>query len=236
MGSTLRKGSQQSGQSAGISGNMAQLGGQLGKLGLGILDPAAKQFINFLNTGTLPQAFTGTIGTQEQELAAAKEGILSGGSRGGQLTQGLSELPLKRLMMRDALRGDVFNSALGLGNNLISGGMGGMGNAASNLNALGAQRMQQNAQFTGGLGQAIGKGIGGATGKCWIAERLYGPMHLNTRLLRTWFNLFIPHWWVSRLYGQVGEWVSRQAWVWLLRPVFDRFVVMAQRDFYGHGV
>ena len=235
MGSTFRKGSKESGQSGGISNLMSGQGGELADLALSLFRPAAGQLKGFLEGGAIPQALTGAIGTQEQELASAKQGILASGARGGQLNRSLTELPMRRLMMRDQLRGDIFNTALGLGGNLGSLGFGAQGNAAANLNALGAQRQQQNMAFQGGLGQLVGSGLGFAASKCWIAERLYGRENFKTLLLRHWFTYRVPGWWVSRLYGMVGLWASRQRWVWYLRPLFERFLLRAMKECYGNA-
>ena len=114
------------------------------------------QLGGFLNSGQLPSAMTGGIGTNEQELAAAKQGILRSGVRGGQMRQSLAQLPLQRLQMRDALRGGAFDTALSAGLGSFTAGSGGMQAAANTLSNLGAQRMQQNKEAKQGAGQAAG--------------------------------------------------------------------------------
>ena len=156
MGSTFSKGSEQSGQSAGISTNQAGTSQALADSALRVLMPSMDQFATFIGGGPLPQAFTGNLSTQEQELASAKDAIMGTGSRGGQLNTQLANLPLQRLMMRDQLRGQVFNTALQTALPGMSIGLGGETSAANNLDSLGAQQIQQNQAFQQGLGQLAG--------------------------------------------------------------------------------
>ena len=110
--------------------------------------------------GKLPTALPGNLGLQEQELASAKNYILQNTPRGGLQQRVLAELPLQRLAMRDALRGEVYNTALGATLGQAPVALQGLGSAASNLNNLGAQRIQQNMAFQGGLGSLLGTAIG----------------------------------------------------------------------------
>lgn len=223
MGSTFRKGSAQTGQSAGSSSALDAMSAQILRQGAKLRDPAFEQLAGFLNTGQIPAALTGSIGTQEQELATAKRGIEESGARGGQLRTALAQLPLERLGMRDKLRSGIFDTALNVGMGSAQSGIAGMGQAAANLNSLGAQRIQQNQMFQQGLGNAVGKGVGSALGKpgCWIAARFYGWADPRTRRIRAWFFYHRPSWWLTRCYARHGAWASQQPWIWTVKPVFD---------------
>ena len=91
MGSTFSKGSEQSGQSAGISTNQAGTSQALADSALRVLMPSMDQFATFIGGGPLPQAFTGNLSTQEQELASAKDAIMGTGSRGGATQYAIGE-------------------------------------------------------------------------------------------------------------------------------------------------
>ena len=159
MGSVFRKGSQQTGQSTGSSNSLNNSSERLIAEGQPLRTQTFGQLGGFLNSGQLPSAMTGGIGTNEQELAAAKDAIMRTGVRGGQMRQSLAQLPLQRLQMRDSLRSGAFDTALSAGLGSFNAGSQGMQGAASNLNSLGAQRMQQNKEAKQGAGQAIGTGL-----------------------------------------------------------------------------
>ena len=158
MGSVLRKGSQQTGQATGSANKLNDASQAMIEQGAPLRGAAFGQLGGFLNSGQLPSAMTGGIGTNEQELAAAKQGILRSGVRGGQMRQGLAQLPLQRLQMRDALRSGAFDTALSAGLGSFNAGSGGMQGAATTLSNLGAQRMQQNKEAKQGAGQMAGTG------------------------------------------------------------------------------
>ena len=160
MGSIFRKGSEQSGQSTGSSNSLNNSAQRLIAQGDPLRSQSFGQLGNFLQTGQLPSAMTGGIGTNEQELAAAKQGILRSGVRGGQMRSSLAQLPLQRLQMRDSLRSGAFDTALSAGLGSFNAGSSGMQGAASNLNVLGAQRMQQNKEAKQGIGKAAGGAMG----------------------------------------------------------------------------
>ena len=158
MGSVFRKGSQQTGQATGSANKLSDASQAMIEQGAPLRGAAFGQLGGFLNSGQLPSAMTGGIGTNEQELAAAKQGILRSGVRGGQMRQSLAQLPLQRLQMRDALRGGAFDTALSAGLGSFSAGSQGMQGAANTLSNLGAQRMQQNKEAKQGAGQMAGTG------------------------------------------------------------------------------
>lgn len=156
MGSIFRKGSSQTGQSTASSNDLNAASTGLIKQGDPLRTQAFGQLGDFLKSGQLPSAMTGGIGTNEQELAAAKQGILRSGVRGGQMRTSLAQLPLQRLQMRDSLRSGAFDTALSAGLGSFNAGSSGMQGAANNLNVLGAQRMQQNKEAKQGIGKAAG--------------------------------------------------------------------------------
>lgn len=115
--------------------------------------------------------------------------LLQQGSRGGLLQQQLANLSLQGglqrtgLMQQDLLRQEqrdvarkgiaqtLFGGAADYGTGGLSQsfagfgqGLAGLGNAASNLNALGFQRIQQNQIAQGGIGQLLGKALSGIGG------------------------------------------------------------------------
>ncbi len=160
MGSVFRKGSEQTGQSTGYSNELASAGLGLIRGGAPLRSGTYGQLGEFLKSGRLPSAMTGTIGQQEQEMASAKQSILNSGARGGQLRTGLAQLPLQRLQMRDALRSDVFNTALGAGQGSFSQGSSTTGAAAANLNSLGQGRIAQNQAAKSAMGGGAGALMG----------------------------------------------------------------------------
>ncbi len=162
MGSTFRKGSQQSGQATGISDKLNQFATAPAKTG----SMAYGQLGNFLQNGRLPSSLslTGPLQDIAGQQQTANQGILDTGARGGQLQSALANNVLQgqlgRQSMLSQLQQGLFGQALG-GSPV---GMGGMGNAAGLLSQLGQQRMGQNQAFLGGLGQLAGMGVGGAMG------------------------------------------------------------------------
>ena len=164
MGSVFRKGSKETGQSSGSSNALQGASADMINQGQPLRTEAFGQLGGFLKSGQLPSALTGGIGANEQELASAKDAILRTGVRGGQMRQSLAQLPLQRLQMRDALRSGAFDTALSAGLGSFNAASQGMQGAASNLNTLGAQRMQQNKEAKQGAGQAVGTGLSMFTG------------------------------------------------------------------------
>lgn len=129
----------------------------------------------------------------EQGQLDLRNSLLAQGSRGGllqqQLAQGaiqgglaraeLQAQDLLRQQQRDENRSNIARTLFGGAADLGTGGlsqafsglgasMAGMGNAAGNLNVLGAQRITQNQIAQQGIGQILGKmlgaGIGGLAG------------------------------------------------------------------------
>ena len=231
MGSSFRKGSSQSGQAEGAAQQQIAIANALFQESTPGRQAALGQLTNFLQTGAIPMSLTGDITTQEQELASAREGILGGGARGGQLQQALVQLPVQRLAMRDQLRSGIFNTALGslLGQAPVA--LQGLGSAAGTLSNLGGQRIQQNMAFQQGTGQLAG-GLA-KLALCWIAMRLYGPASCEVAVLRHWLLSARRHWWFTRFYARYGEWLSQRSWVGLWRPWFDRLVQQARGDLWG---
>ena len=160
MGSIFRKGSADTSRSSRSSEALSEAGAEMLRQGAPLRSATYGQLGGFLKTGRIPGALTGDIGTQEQELASARQGILNSGVRGGQLRTDLAQLPLNRLAMRDQLRSSVFNTALGAGQNSYSTAAGGMGTAASNLNSLGQGRIAQNQLAKQGIGTMGGQAKG----------------------------------------------------------------------------
>lgn len=123
----------------------------------------------------------------ESEQQLLRDRLLAQGNRGGLLQQQLFQADLQGglqrtgLMQQDLLRQEqrdvdrsgirrtLFGGAADLGTGGLSQafagfgqGMAGVGNAAQNLNILGGQRMQQNQIAQQGIGQILGKALGGA--------------------------------------------------------------------------
>ena len=138
---------------------------------------------------------------------------------------------LSQKLAEQAKRSELFNAIIGTGFGEAPTALQGMGAAAGNLNTLGAQRIQQNQAFQGGAGQLTGAALGAMKAMCWVALRFYGDT-FRTALLRHWFQRQAPRWMAS-LYAQHGEWVSRQWWCPVLRPVFALCVQRAMRWTYG---
>lgn len=195
MGSTFRKGSEQTGQSAGMSNEQGAIASRLLNESQPLRTSSLNQLTNFMDTGKIPMALNvnmaGDIGTQEQELASARNQILDTGVRGGQMTTALAQLPVQRLQARDAVRANYENtlreSLFGTGASMgivqaPQVGFGGMSAAASNLNSLGEQRQKQNAQFQQGMGQMIGKAVAGSDRRCKTRIRRIGTHALGIGL------------------------------------------------------
>ena len=77
--------------------------------------------------------------------------------------------------------------------------------------------------------------VAGLAMGCWISEVLYGIQAAETKLLRLWFNLKRPTWWVTKLYLKYGQrvaaWLTRHVWAQpLLRRLFDRLLLIAQEE------
>lgn len=158
MGSTFRKGSEQTGQSSGLANQLGFYAQAPGNTG----NTAYNQLGAFLRNGRLPKSLslTGPLQDIGHQQATANQGILDTGARGGNLQSQLSNNILQGQMGRQSmisnLQQQLFGQALG-GTGVA---MGGLGNASQILSNLGQQRMQQNQMFQGGLGQ-----LGGAAGK-----------------------------------------------------------------------
>lgn len=244
MGSMFRKGSEQSGQSQGLSAEQGWMARQLYDSTEGLRAAGIDRMRNFQETGNLPQQLRSTVGLgvpiaqQEAELGAARRGIMDSMPRGGLQQRALMELPLQRMLQRDmfsanraqiddATRQNLFSTALNTGMGSPSQAMGGMNAAAGNLSGLGQQRIQQNTTGLQGTGQMIGKGLTAAM-MCWIAERFYGVDDERTHILRAWFRSQ-PDWWVTKLYQRHGQWISQQWWCGALRPLFTYWLGRATR-------
>ncbi len=120
------------------------------------------------------------------EIASQQQGqrtqLMAQGSRGGLLQQQLAQAALQGgvqrsgLQQQDLLRqeqrdtdrsgirrtlfgaaGDAGTGGLALAFQGLNSGMGGMGQAAQNMNVLGAQRIQENMAFQSGMGQLAGQ-------------------------------------------------------------------------------
>lgn len=182
MGSTFRKGSEQSGQATGLADQAAATAmnallpyaknaARVGNVGYG-------QLGNFLKTGQLPPSLslTGPLQDIAGQQQTANQQILDTGTRGGQLNSALANNVLQgqlaRQSMTSQMQQNLFNAGLG-GSSLGFGGMNnaisGAQNSAGILSTLGAQRIGQNQAFQGGLGQLagrfLGKGAGAMGGK-----------------------------------------------------------------------
>lgn len=160
MGSTFRKGSEQSGQSTGISNNLAQYATAPARTG----SLAYGQLGKFLTSGQLPDSLslTGPLQDIAGQQHTANQSLLDTGARGGFLQSLLANNVLQGQLARQSLQSQIQNQLFGqaLGGSPI--GLGGLGNAAGNLTNLGGQRIAQNQAFQGGLGQlagAAGKGL-----------------------------------------------------------------------------
>ncbi len=245
MGSTLRKGSEQTGQSAGLSMDQSRMMQDLwGNGGRNLAVEGAGNALNFLQRGTVPDTQKSTIGIgaplaqQAQEMQAARTGILNNTARGGLQQRMLAEMPIQRMLNNDNLqaqargiddqtRQNMFNQAMSMSMGQAPTVIQGMSGAANNLNSLGQQRIGQNSQMLGGAGQLAGSLGKGAMMMCWIAERFYGPTDYRTYQLRAWF-LEDLSWWGTKLYIRHGLWISKQWWCPLLRPVFAVCLRFAQ--------
>lgn len=125
----------------------------------------------------------------ENERNLLRSRLMGSGTRGGQLQQqlfqadlqgglqrtGLMQQDLLRQEQRDTDRSGIRRTLFGGASDLGSGGLAmafqglgqgssSVGNAAANINALGAQRIQQNQAAQQGLGQILGKSAGAGLG------------------------------------------------------------------------
>lgn len=125
----------------------------------------------------------------ESEQQVLRNRLIAQGNRGGLLQQQLAQAALTgglqrtELMQQDVLRqqqrdvdrsgiartlfggaADMGTGGLALAFQGLNSGMSGLGNAASNLNQLGAQRITQNQIAQQGIGQLLGKAAGAAGG------------------------------------------------------------------------
>lgn len=125
----------------------------------------------------------------ESEQQLLRNRLIAQGNRGGLLQQQLAQAALTgglqrtELMQQDVLRqqqrdvdrsgiartlfggaADMGTGGLALAFQGLNAGMAGMGNAAGNLNTLGAQRITQNQIAQQGIGQLLGKAAGAAGG------------------------------------------------------------------------
>lgn len=234
MGSVFRKGSKETGQSAGLSTGQGEMANKLFSQTDPLRTEAFGQLSSMLKGGT-PSFLVGPTQDASAQIAQLGRQIQESGVRGGQLRRSMALLPMQRMGMLDTLRSGAFDSALNAGMGGANSALGGLASAAGNLNSLGQQRQLQNMQFQQGLGGLAGSGVGAMMKMCWIAERLYGVADKRTHLLRFWLTVHRPSWWLTTLYRRIGQWVSRQVWCPLLRPLFDRLLTQARRECYGHG-
>lgn len=129
----------------------------------------------------------------ESEQAILRRQLVNQGSRGGLLQQQLAQAAVQggtnranlqqqfgiqdllrqeqrdvaRAQLRQTLYGgvaDVGQGGLALAFQGLAGGQNALSSAASNLNQLGAQRIQQNMVAQQGIGQVLGKAIGAGAG------------------------------------------------------------------------
>jgi hypothetical protein len=211
MGSIFRKGSEQTGQSQAMSHEMADLARRQAGMAEGLFGDTKATRDRFIGIGTelmrgdgLPSFLKSTVGLgvpimqQEQELSAAKRGILDTMPRGGLQQRALMELPIQRLLQRDifsaqrnalddATRQNLFGNVMSFATGTPQTALGGMsqagsmvGNAAGNLNSLGQQRMNQNFQAQQGIGKLAGTaaqlGTKGMTGGMGGAGSFRSPV------------------------------------------------------------
>ncbi len=199
MGSVLRKGSKETGQSGGMSMDQAELArvqARLAQEQAALTKPlregTANILTNFLNTGqtpgfldlnatVAPTAALSLPDVQSEQLNLRRS-LMAQGNRGGQLQQALANSAIQGglqrtgLMQQDVLRqeqrnidrSNIARTLFGGASDQGTGGlamafqglgqsMQGTGQAANNLNILGAQRMQQNKDFQQGVGEFAGR-------------------------------------------------------------------------------
>src|SRR2546427_7985094 len=112
MGSTFRKGSQQSGQATGIANQTA------GAFG-GLQNTFFPQVQQYATTGQLPPPFEQILGQGAQQLGtqgtAANQSILDTGARGGGLQAALTQAQSQRMQGLDALRAQLGGQLYGQG-------------------------------------------------------------------------------------------------------------------------
>lgn len=192
MGSIFRKGSSESGRSGGISDIQAQLALEQANMTRPLRQGTANILSGFLESGNTPKFLDlsptvqplaalglGQVGSEQQLL---RNTLMAQGNRGGQLQQqlgnaaiqgglqrsGLLQQDLLRQQQRDEQRTGIRQTLFGGASDMGTGGLAmafqGLGQSSSNLNALGAQRMQQNQTAQQGIGQLLGKILGAAGG------------------------------------------------------------------------
>lgn len=153
------------------------------------------QFLDLpANVAPTTQLATLSIPEIQAQQQAQQQQLRNAGVRGGQLTQALGNAAIQgglqrasvlqslglndiqRQQARDEARAGIRQQLFGAATDLGTGGvtqtqqglgnaMSGLANAASNLNTLGAQRIGQNMQLQGSLGNIAGKGLGYAAGQ-----------------------------------------------------------------------
>jgi len=156
----------------GSAAQQAEISRQLFNLTGGLRKGGVEQLEELLAGGT-PRFLTGPIQQQEQGLSLAQERILNTGIKGGQLRDKLADLQIQRLLGRDAIRSEGFNTALGVGFGQAPVAIQGLGQAAQTQSGLGlglgAQEQARRESTKGGLGSALGTasffGTGGFGGK-----------------------------------------------------------------------
>ena len=141
----------------GSAAQQADISLNLFNLTRGLRKGGVAQFEELLAGGT-PRFLTGPIQAQEQGLSLAQERILNTGIKGGQLRDKLADLQIQRLLGRDAIRSEAFNTGVGLGFGQAPVAIQGLGQAAQTQSQLGlelgAQEQQRREATKGGLGNA----------------------------------------------------------------------------------
>lgn len=181
MGSIFRKGSEQSGQSQALSGQQGQIAMDMYGRSKPLIDRLFGMNTEMMRGEGLPAFMKSTVGLgvpiaqQEAELATARRGIMDSMPRGGLQQRALMELPLQRLLQRDMLaanrnaiddatRQNLFSMGVSTATGMPQQAIGGLSQAAGNLNSLGQQRIAQNQSAQQGIGKAIGSAAGLAGG------------------------------------------------------------------------
>ena len=104
--------------------------------------------------------------------------------------------------------------------------------------SLGGESKSTANAVNAGLSVASSGQPAGSTGPvCWIAEVLYGPLTVDTWLLRMYLTTEKAHTWYVNLYRSCGrtvaKWVEKSTLLrMILKPLFDRGV-KAARAHYG---
>src|SRR5207245_4844676 len=146
----FRKGSEQSGQAAGLANQLGQVGGDITAQQSALRQITMPQLGTFAGTGQLPTPFNQILGQGAQELgtqgSAARQSILDTGARGGALQAALTQAQAQRMQGLDALRAQLGGTLYGTGLQAAVNPQGSLG-AAQVLGNLGAQRISQNQAF-----------------------------------------------------------------------------------------